>query len=306
MVKPSIISTLITAAMLVRAYTPPWTTLPPTPELPHAYHEAHAPINNISLWYGLYGPRIGQAGSPVVVLHGGKISSRWWGRLIKSLECDFSVIAIDTRAHGRSTDDLSVKLSYNQFAADAIALLDHLKIPKASFVGWSDGAVTSLTIAMNYPARADRIIAFGANYRPDQANATGLAGVTFGEDLYNRQKTQYLQLSPDPHPNFERFYQRVVAMQEVEPFWDEKDFAKIPVFGEDKDAPFVLVAAGDYEEAIIRTVPGEIHGMVSCSPVQYILETTDMCRFQTRSLRSFLASVILRECPCCTLRFASC
>jgi pimeloyl-ACP methyl ester carboxylesterase len=265
MVKLSLITTLLAAAMSVTAYTPPWTTLPPTPGLPRAYHQAHAPINNISLWYGLFGPRLGKAGAPVVLLHGGKISSRWWGHLIKSLERDFSVIAIDTRAHGRSTDDLSVPLSYNQFAADAIALLDHLKIPRANFVGWSDGAVTSLTIAMQYPSRADRIIAFGANYRPDQANTTGLASVTFGEDLYNREKTQYLELNPDPKPNFERFYDRVVQMQAIEPFWDEKDFAKIPVFGEDKDAPFILVATGDYEEAIIRTVPGEIHAMVSFS-----------------------------------------
>ncbi|KAL3496103.1 Alpha/Beta hydrolase protein [Aspergillus germanicus] len=251
--------------MSVTAYTPPWTTLPPTPGLPRAYHQAHAPINNISLWYGLFGPRLGKAGTPVVLLHGGKISARWWGHLIKSLERDFSVIAIDTRAHGRSTDDLSVPLSYNQFAADAIALLDHLKIPRANFVGWSDGAVTSLTIAMQYPSRADRIIAFGANYRPDQANTTGLASVTFGEDLYNREKTQYLELNPDPKPNFERFYDRVVQMQAIEPFWDKKDFAKIPVFGEDEDAPFILVATGDYEEAIIRTVPGEIHAMIPTS-----------------------------------------
>jgi pimeloyl-ACP methyl ester carboxylesterase len=263
MVKLCLITTLVSAAMSVTAYTPPWTTLPPTPELPHAYHQAHAPINNISLWYGLYGPKVGKAGSPVVLLHGGKISSRWWGHLIKSLECDFSVIAIDTRAHGRSTDDLSVKLSYNQFAADAIALLEYLKIPKASFVGWSDGAVTSLTIAMNYPARADRIIAFGANYRSDQANTTGLAGITFGEDLYDREKTQYLELNPAPNLDFEALYDRVVQMQEVEPFWDKSDFAKIPVFGEDEHAPLFLVAMGDHEEAIIRTVPGEIHGMVS-------------------------------------------
>ncbi|KAL2809145.1 Alpha/Beta hydrolase protein [Aspergillus granulosus] len=272
MFKISAIITLILATMSAAAYTPPWTTLPPTPKLPHPYHAAHAQINNISLWFSLFGPRLGEAGSPVVLLHGGKISSRWWGHLIKSLEPDFSVIAIDTRAHGRSTDDLSVPLSYDQFAADAIALLDHLKIPKASFIGWSDGAVTSLNIAMKYSSRADRIIAFGANYNPNQANTTGLGSISFGEDLYNREKVQYLELNPDPNPDFERFYDRVVQMQAILPLWDEEDFAKIPVFGEDKDAPFVLVATGDYEEAIIRTVPGEIHGMVS-----YLFSTLVVC-----------------------------
>ncbi|KAL2850231.1 Alpha/Beta hydrolase protein [Aspergillus pseudoustus] len=261
----SALLTLVTATMSVAAtaYTPPWTTIPATPELPHSYLAAHAPINNISLWYSLFGPPLGQAGSPVVLLHGGKISSRWWAHLIKSLSRDFSVIAIDTRAHGRSTDDLSVPLSYDQFAADAISLLDYLQIREANLVGWSDGAVTSLAIAMQYPARADRIVAFGANYNPNQANATGLGSITFGEDLYNREKEQYLELNPDSDPDFERFYERVMEMQSVSPLWDKRDFARIPVFGKDKDAPLLLVASGDYEEAILRTVPGEIHAMVS-------------------------------------------
>jgi pimeloyl-ACP methyl ester carboxylesterase len=248
--------------MSATAFTPPWTTLPPTPKLPTFYHAAHAQINNISLWYSLFGPPLGKAGPPVVLLHGGKISSRWWGHLIKSLESSFSIIAIDTRAHGRSTDDLSVPLSYDQFAADAITLLDHLKISKASFIGWSDGAVTSLTIAMQHPSRADRIIAFGANYNPNQANTAGLRKVAFAKDLSNRMKEQYMALNPDPNPNFEQFYDRVVQMQAVSPMWNEKDFGKIPILGKCGDAPFVLVAAGDYEEAIVHTAPIEIHAMV--------------------------------------------
>jgi pimeloyl-ACP methyl ester carboxylesterase len=262
LLEDSSIITLLAATMSATAFTPPWTTLPPTPELPPFYHAAHVQINKVSLWYSLFGPPLGKAGPPVVLLHGGKISSRWWGHLIKSLQSSFSIIAIDTRAHGRSTDDLSVPLSYDQFAADAISLLDYLKILKASFIGWSDGAVTSLTIAMQCPSRVDRIIAFGANYNPNQANTEGLKNVIFAKDLFNRMKKQYLALNPDPNPNFEQFYDRVVQMQAVSPMWDEKDFGKIPVFGKFEDAPFVLIAAGDYEEAIIHTVPSEIHAMV--------------------------------------------
>jgi hypothetical protein len=137
-----------------------------------------------------------------------------------------------------------------------------LTILKASFIGWSDGALTSLTSAMQYPSRADRIIAFGANYNPNQTNTTGLSNVTFGKDLFNREKEKCLALNPGPNPDFEQFYDRVVQMQAV-PMWDKKDFGKIPVFGKCGGVTFVLVAAGDYEEAIIRTVPREIHAMVS-------------------------------------------
>jgi hypothetical protein len=56
-----------------------------------------------------------------------------------------------------------------------------------------------------------------------------------------------------------------VQIETVSLMWDEKDFAHIPVFRQSEDAPFVLVVAGDYEEAIIQTVPGEIQAMVSVS-----------------------------------------
>ena len=127
-------------------FVPSWLTLPPTPQLPLSNYEGYALVNNISLWYALYGFPVGMAGPPVVFLHGGKISSRWWSNLIEDLKPSFtcSVIAIDARAHGRSTDDLSIPLSYDLFARDAIALLDVLNIPRASFVGWSDGANTAL------------------------------------------------------------------------------------------------------------------------------------------------------------------
>jgi hypothetical protein len=45
---------------------------------------------------------------------------------------------------------------------------------------------------MQYPYRADQIIAFGANYRLDQASTTRLGSVLFSEDLYNHEEEQYL------------------------------------------------------------------------------------------------------------------
>ncbi|KAL3479446.1 Alpha/Beta hydrolase protein [Aspergillus californicus] len=244
------------------AYTPPWQTLPPTPELPPPTHQAHAQINNISLWYALYGPPLNRKASepPVVLLHGGKISSRWWGHLIRSLSPSFSLIALDTRAHGRSSDDLSNPLSYAQFAHDTISLLDLLHVPRASFIGWSDGANTALNIAMGYSRRVDRVIPYGANFNPDQVNTTGLAGVPFGADLVSREEEQYNALNPDP--DWARFKERMVLMQGSSPVWQQADFDRIPTLDEDGEAPMIMVAAGDHEEAIVRTTPGEIYRMI--------------------------------------------
>jgi pimeloyl-ACP methyl ester carboxylesterase len=240
----------------------PWLTLPPTPELPPSHHEAYAHVNNISLWFALYGPLPGtpHAGPPVVLLHGGKISSRWYSHLITNLAPTYTVIAIDTRAHGRSTDDLSVALSYDQFARDAISLLDILSVSNASFVGWSDGANTALALSMNYPSRVNRIIAFGANFNPNQANITGIEQMPFLNDLLNREKSEYNELHPDP--NWDLFSSRVGQMQSVAPMWNQSDFDRIPILGLTEPAPMILCADGDHEEVVTRSTVFEIHEMV--------------------------------------------
>lgn len=57
---------------------------------------------------------------------------------------------------------------YDDFARDAIALLDHLNISKVAVVGWSDGAITGLDLAMNYTSRIERVFAHGANIQGNQ------------------------------------------------------------------------------------------------------------------------------------------
>ncbi|KAL5342118.1 Alpha/Beta hydrolase protein [Aspergillus crustosus] len=270
MTLPSLIPLLLTslagltmAATSNTPYTPAWLTLPETPTLPRSTHSAHASINNVSLWYALYGAPLGHAGAPIVLLHGGKISSRWYGHLIRALTPSHTVLAIDTRGHGRSTDDLSVPLSYTQFAADTITLLDKLHIKKASFIGWSDGANTALAIAMRYPSRADKIIPYGANFNPGQINGTSLALVPFGAELVAREQKEYEGLNADA--DWLKLKGRVEAMQAIEPAWTEKDFAKIPTLDEDPEAPLVLIATGDHEEAIVHSTPIRLQEMIPYS-----------------------------------------
>ena len=76
------------------------------------------------------------------------------------------VIVVDSRGHGRSTRDTR-HYGYDLMADDIIALLDKLEIPVADIVGWSDGGILSLDLAMRYPARIRRVFAFAANTRPD-------------------------------------------------------------------------------------------------------------------------------------------
>ncbi|KAK4078305.1 uncharacterized protein Triagg1_3321 [Trichoderma aggressivum f. europaeum] len=241
-------------------------TLPPTPILPDPVVSNRISINNVEIWYALYGAPLSLHQIPTVFLHGGKISSRWWAHQIQHVAgAGHSVIAIDTRAHGRSTDDPQVALSYDLFADDVAALLDHLQVPCANFVGWSDGANTCLSLAMGHKHKVKRIFSFGPNYRPDQAIPYAGETVPFVADLMNRMKEEYEAISPTPE-KFDSFKAKVVAMQETSPMWSEEDFSKIDSNSTDaQQRPVVWIVTGDSEELIQGWVATKIADMIQGS-----------------------------------------
>ena len=136
---------------------PRWRTLPPTPAPVAGEHAGHAKVNGISLYYAIIGH-----GSPVVLLHGGLSNSDYWGNQIKALAPHHTVIVMDSRGHGRSTRDAR-PYGYDLMADDVVALLDTLHIAKADVVGWSDGAILGLDLAIRYPDRVGKVFAFAAN-----------------------------------------------------------------------------------------------------------------------------------------------
>jgi pimeloyl-ACP methyl ester carboxylesterase len=175
--------------------TPPWLTLPPTPEMPTPAKSGLAPVNGTQLFYAQFGPAA-PVGAPVLLLHGGLGNSNYWGHQIESLAQTHSVIAMDTRGHGRSPVTSSA-FSYETFADDVIALIQFLHLPKVSLVGWSDGAITGLILAMRKPELVARLFAFGANCSLDGMKAGGGRTPVFAA-YSSRCRAEYRTLSPDP------------------------------------------------------------------------------------------------------------
>lgn len=128
-----------------------------------------ADVNGIKLYYEIYGE-----GPPLVVLHGngGSISSAssHYPELIKK----YKVIGIDSRAQGRS-GDTDKPLTYDQMAADINELLNQLNIDSAFIWGQSDGAILCLVMAMDYPKKVKRVVAFAPNIVPDSSAVFGWA-----------------------------------------------------------------------------------------------------------------------------------
>ncbi len=102
----------------------------------------------------------------MVLLHGngGSIGSR--ANLIPEFASHYQVIAFDARCHGKS-DCPTGYLTYEQMASDVNAALTHLKIDSAYIWGQSDGGIVGLLMAINYPEKVRKLLASGANLRPD-------------------------------------------------------------------------------------------------------------------------------------------
>jgi pimeloyl-ACP methyl ester carboxylesterase len=225
-----------------------WQELPPTPVPIHSERSGHAQANGIDIYYAEYGQ-----GSPVILLHGGLANADYWGNQIKALAPYHTVIVMDSRGHGRSTRN-SQPYSYDLMADDVVALMDVLKVPKADIVGWSDGGILGLDLAIRYPDRVGKIFAFAAN--------TITSGVKDGIDrnptiaaFIERARHEYEVYSATPK-EYEAFVAQIEKMWATQPSWTDAQLKSIT-------AP-VLVVDGDHDEAIKRehteyiasTIPG--------------------------------------------------
>jgi pimeloyl-ACP methyl ester carboxylesterase len=213
-----------------------WKTVPRPSPSPKADESGLAPVNDIQMYYEIYNA----AGSdPVLLLHGGLGSTLNWGNQVPVLMRSRKVVALDSRGHGRSTRSKQ-PFSYDLMASDVLAMMDHLKLDKVSVVGWSDGAIIGLILAMQHPERIKKLFAFGANY-----NTAGLKegfendstiGLAFGVVTEDYQK-----LSPTPG-ELENFIKDISVMWSTQPDFKAEQLAKITV-------PTVI-SDGQYEEAI--------------------------------------------------------
>jgi len=123
----------------------------------------YADVNGIKLYYEIYGE-----GQPFVILHGNGGSIGSSTTFISHLINKYKLIAIDSRGQGKSTDT-DAPLSYMQMANDVKVLLDQLNIDSVYVWGHSDGAILSLILAMEYPNKVKKALAFAPNISPDSS-----------------------------------------------------------------------------------------------------------------------------------------
>ena len=169
---------------------------------------AHLAIRGIRLYFETEG-----SGPPLLLLHGGAGN----GMQFEKQRADFArahrLIVPDCRAQGRTTDRPG-PLTYHDMAEDMVALLDSLHVKRVDIMGWSDGGVIGLDLALHHPERVAHLVTFGANFAPEGLNDADLAwGRTATADSFGTgMREGWTKLNPQPE-HYE------VAMNKILELW---------------------------------------------------------------------------------------
>jgi pimeloyl-ACP methyl ester carboxylesterase len=217
----------------------PWLRLPPTPTLPPPTTTGLAQVNGIRLWYATFGSAHANT-TPVVLLHGGLANADYWGDLVPQLADEREAIVLDSRGHGRSSRG-AAQIGYALMASDVLALLDRLHIQKAAIVGWSDGAIIGLEIAIHHPERLSGLFAFAAN--SDPSGVKDVRGSPIFTEFIARTAGEYARLNPTK-TGFPAFDADIERMWAREPNFSDATLRGIRAR--------VWIVDADHDEAITR------------------------------------------------------
>src|SRR5205823_459412 len=115
----------------------------------------YVPVNGLDMYYEAHGD-----GSPLLLLHGGSssIPEKW----IPFFTPRFRLIAPEQMGHGRTAGLVDRPFHYHDMAEDTVALKRQLGIESAVVVGYSDGGIIGLDMAIHHPERVSKLAGHGS------------------------------------------------------------------------------------------------------------------------------------------------
>jgi pimeloyl-ACP methyl ester carboxylesterase len=170
-------------------------------------------IGPVHTWYEARGH-----GEPLVLLHGGLDSNASWGAELDALAERFRVVAPERRGHGH-TPDVAGDLTYRTMADDTIAFIEAVVGGPVHLVGWSDGAILALLVALSRPDLVRKLVLIGAatdvsGYVPEFLDATRLPA---DSEVYQPFRVVYDVVSPDGPDHWPVVFSKLMKMWQTEP-----------------------------------------------------------------------------------------
>ena len=210
----------------------------------------------------------GGPGEPLLLMHGGLSNS---DALLDSIGAGlagrYRVVAFDRRGHGR-TADTDAPFHYGDMVTEIVQVLEQVVGGPAHLVGWSDGGILALLVALARPDLARKLVVIGTNFHHD-----GL--VPFEPDMegpfIQLIMGAYVERSPDGPEHVETVFGKTFTMFATEPTMSSADLARITqptlVMAGDDDLISLPHTAALYEslpDAQLAIVPGASH----CLPIE--------------------------------------
>ncbi|RTL52146.1 MAG: alpha/beta fold hydrolase [Bradyrhizobiaceae bacterium] len=139
-------------------------------------------LSDCDLWWEECG-----AGPPLMMVAGlGGVGS-YWNPNIPAFEEKYRVIRHDQRGTGRSTR--TAVASVQQMAADAAALMDHLGLSDAAWVGHSTGGAIGTSVALDFPGRIGRLV----------INSSTSCGDPYRRKLFSIRRLLHAKVGPEAY-----------------------------------------------------------------------------------------------------------
>jgi pimeloyl-ACP methyl ester carboxylesterase len=181
---------------------------------------AYASINGLTMYYEEHG-----GGPPLFLLHGGSgsIPRRW----IPFLSPYFHVIAPEQMGHGRTGDVVDRPFHYHDMAEDTVELMHQLRIENAVVVGYSDGGIIGLDMAINHPDQVHKLVATGSNARVDGYTPENRAWIDNFDPASEPVPDDYARSSPDGAEHWPVLLGRLKPMWATEPSFTNDELRSI-------------------------------------------------------------------------------
>ncbi len=181
--------------------------------------KGYTTVNDLQLYYEIYGN-----GKPLVLIHGGGSTiDTTFGRVIPQLAKKYRLICMELQAHGRS-GDRPAPISFKQDADDLVALLDFLQYDKVDILGFSNGGMTALKMAIHYPRRCNKVVAGSVLLKRDGAFPLFWEFMQKGtfDQMPQAYKDAFLQVNPDPARLYNLFQKCADRMIHFTDYSDEE------------------------------------------------------------------------------------
>jgi pimeloyl-ACP methyl ester carboxylesterase len=234
---------------------------------------AYLPIRGSQIFYETSG-----SGEPLLLLHGGFGTVDDFASQTPEFARHFKVVAFERPGHGH-TADTEGPFTFATMAEYTAELIEALDLGASNILGWSDGAIVSLLLAISRPDLVKRLVSVSGLFNTDSLNPRTLAWIksstpeSFRKDAAALVK-RYDEVSPDGAAHFPVVFEKTKRLWLNEPDISHGDLARIVaptlILAGDRDditAEHTLELFRSIKGAQLCVVPGTTHFLLSERPV---------------------------------------